>query len=313
MNTYDLSSMDATRRLRLVAAHLGLLTRSLRPTTRVWYDILAPLAMIAVQVGRDLPWAPSCLAISAVVLFHGGQTLFNDVADIAVDQASSERSRQRRAFVRGALSRRELLVGGWLLVAAAGLLSVLLAPINQLLFLVALPLTLAYNFKPVGLSGRPLATPVFWPVTWVLMYLYCAAAIDFRGWQHGLAYLTFVAVFMGLGEGLCQDIRDVDNDAAGGRITTVVHFGVERATTWAWLAFALSLAPWLWHVYVSGMPVIGAVLGTGVLIVWLAAALRHVRRIHTRYRKEDGRFLHIGAIVTFSCMNVLVFGLAVAS
>lgn len=95
------------------------LTRSLRPSTRLWYDVLGPLAMVYAMVGRPDHWLPVAGAVVAVVAFHGGQTLFNDIADIAVDQASSEASRTGRATVTGRLSRRYLLVAGWVLVGAS--------------------------------------------------------------------------------------------------------------------------------------------------------------------------------------------------
>ncbi|OBF57996.1 hypothetical protein A5787_23575 [Mycobacterium sp. 852002-50816_SCH5313054-b] len=274
--------------------------------TRLWYDVLVPLAMLAVMGGYSLPWHRVGLVIAALVLFHGGQTLFNDVADVAVDRASTERSRQQRALVRGSLSRSELLIAGSVLVAGAGVVSLFLPWPNQLLFVVSLPVVLAYNFKPVGLSGRPLATQVFWPVTWLLMYVYCAAGLDFAGWQRGIPYLAFVAVFMGLGEGLCQDIRDLDNDRIGGRVTTPVRFGARSTSAWAWLAFSASVVPWFWHVRHTAMPIVAASAGTVILLVWIALSARAVRRIHKAYQKKDGKFLHTGSILAFTCVNVVI-------
>jgi 4-hydroxybenzoate polyprenyltransferase len=307
MNTQDSAAVRTMRSPgHLWLDHAALLGQSLRPRTRLWYDVLVPLAMLAVMGGYSLPWHRVGLVIAALVLFHGGQTLFNDVADVAVDRASTERSRQQRALVRGTLSRSELLVAGSVLVAGAGAVSLFLPWPNQLLFVVSLPIVLAYNFKPVGLSGRPLATQVFWPLTWLLMYVYCAAGLDFTGWQRGLPYLSFVAVFMGLGEGLCQDIRDLDNDRIGGRVTTPVRFGARRTSTWAWLAFSASIVPWLWHAQHTAMPIVAAVAGTVILFVWIVLSARSVRRIHSAYQKKDGKFLHAGSILTFTFINVVI-------
>jgi 4-hydroxybenzoate polyprenyltransferase len=274
--------------------------------TRLWYDVLIPLAMLSVMGGYSLPWHRVGLVILAMVLFHGGQTLFNDLADVAVDRASSERSRQTRALVQCSLSRGELAATGSVLVAGAGVLSVMLPWTNRIIFIVALPIVLAYNFKPVGLSGRPVATQVFWPVTWILMYVYCAGGLDFQGGQRGLPYLVFTMVFMGLGEGLCQDIRDVDNDRIGGRVTTPVRFGADCTSTWAWLAFAVSVAPWFWHVYYSAMPIVAGIVGAALLFGWVVWSSVCVRRIHAAYQKKDGKFLHVGSIVAFSGVNVII-------
>ncbi|MEZ0053028.1 4-hydroxybenzoate polyprenyltransferase [Mycobacterium sp. MAA66] len=292
---------------RLWWDHAALLVQSLRITTRLWYDVLVPLAMLAVMGSYSLPWRQVGLVTAALLLFHGGQTLFNDVADVAVDRASTERSRQRRVLVRGTVSRIELLGIGWAMVAGAGVVSVFLPWQNQVVFLVALPLVLAYNFKTAGgLSGRPLATQVFWPLTWVLIYVYSAGGLQFAGWRTGVPYLVFIVMFMGLGEGLCQDIRDIDNDRIGGRVTTPVRFGARRSSSWAWWAFTLSLIPWIWHVIATRMPVTPAAVATTVLVGWIVLSGRCVRRIRANYQKADGRYLHIGSILTFTCVNVLI-------
>ncbi|WP_343575071.1 prenyltransferase [Mycobacterium sp.] len=267
--------------------------------------------MLAVMAGPSLPWHRIILVVLALTLFHGGQTLFNDVADVAVDRASTERSRQDRALVVGALSRNELVVVGTILVGAAGAVSLLLPWTNRIVFLIALPVVLSYNFKPVGLSGRPLATQVFWPVTWVLMYAYCAGGLDFDGWRRGLPYLAFTIVFMGLGEGLCQDVRDVDNDEKGGRRTTPVRFGASRTSTWALLAFVASIGPWAWHVWRSGMPPAIAAAGFACLGAWAVVAWLSVRRLHVSYTKKDGKLLHGGSIITFTAINAITLIAAV--
>jgi 4-hydroxybenzoate polyprenyltransferase len=314
MKTQETAAVvSAASHRRRWAIHAVGIVDALRMRTRLWYDVLAPLAMMAVMAGSSLPWHRVGLVVLALTLFHGGQTLFNDVADVAVDRASVESSRQNRALVQGSLSPAELVVTGTILVAAAGVVSLLLPWTNRIIFLVALPVVLSYNFKPVGLSGRPLATQVFWPVTWILMYVYCAGGLDFEGWRRGLPYLVFTIVFMGLGEGLCQDIRDVDNDQQGGRVTTPVRFGAARTSTWAWLAFLASIGPWIWHIRYTALSPVAAAAGIAALVTWAAVSFVSVRRIHAAYQKKDGKRLHVGSILTYTAVNVVILAAAIAS
>ncbi len=304
-----LSLQDPSRGLRIAR-----LLSALRWSTRLWYDVLVPATMLVVMDGRHLRGGLLGSVVGAVVLFHAGQTLFNDVADVAVDERSTEPSRHQRALVQGTASPRLYLAAGCVLLLGSFLITLTLPWVCIGIFGLALPLVLAYNFKPIRLSGRPLATQLYWPATWALMYLYCAGALGFRGWQNGLPYLAFIVVFMGIGEGLTQDIRDADNDAAGGRLTTVVRYGVARSAVAAWLAFLVSLAPWVWSTQYRGLPSAYGVSGAVILAAWLAVSLRPVMRLQATYRKVDGKLLHVGAIYTFTCLNLItVLGVLLGS
>jgi 4-hydroxybenzoate polyprenyltransferase len=261
--------------------------------------------------GPDENWHRAGLVVLAILLFHSGQTLFNDVADVAVDRVSSEPGRRNRASVQGSLPLKLLLAVGWLLVGAAGVVSSQLPWTNRILFLLALPLVHAYNFKPVGMSGRPLATQLFWPATWMIMYFYCAGALELSRWRQGVPYLVFVVVFMGIGEGLSQDVRDADNDELGGRTTTVVRFGVARTSGWACGAFALSVLPWVWFTRTSGLGLGVSCGALALLIMWAWRSWRAAIRLRHQFHKAEARLLHVGAIATFTTTNVLtIIGLA---
>jgi 4-hydroxybenzoate polyprenyltransferase len=288
------------------ALDFGNALAALRLVTRVWYDVLSPAAFVLLMVGLDVSPLRFATIVAAVALFHCGHTLFNDVVDVGVDRASSERSRNRRALVTGAAQRATFLVAGSIMVLASIGLTFLLNWWCVLIAAVSLPLVLAYNFPPLRLAGRPLATQAFWPATWLLIFAYCAAALDFTGWERGFRYAVFVAVFMGLGEGLTQDIRDADNDAAGGRHTTVVHYGVPSTSVAAWLAFAASLMVWAWFLAQRLLPLTFDLAGTAALIGWLAYCSPAITRLQRSYQKADGRLLHIGAIATFTAVNLVV-------
>jgi len=285
--------------------------RALRPSTRIWYDALFPTTLLVVMAGLHVSWQTVLIAVASFALFHAGQNLFNDVADVAVDRASSETSRTGRPLVAGSLTRRSFLIGGWVMVLASLGLAAVLGLWSFVAMLALLPLTLAYNFEPIRLAGRPLATQVFWPLTWVLAYLFCAGAVDFEGWRRGVPFLVFLAIFMGIGEGLGQDLRDADNDRIGGRRTTVVVFGVGPTSVVAWLASLASVGVWIWFGFERGLGSLWTVLGVAVLAAWVVVSLPAVLRLLRRFEKADGRRMHVGPIYVFTAINLITLAAVV--
>ena len=217
---------------------------------------------------------------------------FNDVADVAVDGASCEESRNQRALVQQTVSPRAFVISGWVLIFGSFVLTLLLNWICLVVFGLGLALVSAYNFDPIRLSGRPVLTQVFWVVTWLLIYVYCAAALDFVGGHNGRSYLVFISLFMGIGESLSQDIRDADNDEAGGRITTVVRHGVPRTSVAAWIAFLTAPAIWLWFALDRQLAPLVALAGICVLAGWIVYSLPAVVRLQkTRSHTQRDRLL----------------------
>ncbi|HET8660146.1 MAG TPA: UbiA family prenyltransferase [Micromonosporaceae bacterium] len=296
-----------------VARLLGVLG-SARPTTRLWFDLLAPAAMMAAVYDGPAPVRNVVAMLSIAVLFHAAANFFNDSNDVEVDAASSEASRQLRPVQQGRISPRDLNIAGAVLVAASVLLALLLPWPAVLLLLVVLVLNVAYNFPPIRLAGRPVVLQVFWPVIWALMFALCTLAMKSGTWRDALPFLAFVALFMGVGEGITQDVRDVDNDAAGGRRTTPVVFGLKASLVVAWLAQLLSVGAWLWYAQTGELALGWTVAGTLVLAGWLAYFLRLAWRLWPG-RGFDGTVLldkpaakltHVGSIYVFSVVNLIV-------
>ncbi|HET8682538.1 MAG TPA: UbiA family prenyltransferase [Micromonosporaceae bacterium] len=295
-----------------VARLLGVLG-SARPTTRLWFDLLAPAAMMAAVYDGPAPVRNVVAMLSIAVLFHAAANFFNDSNDVEVDAASSEPSRQLRPVQVGRISPRDLNIAGAVLVAASVLLALLLPWPAVLLLLVVLVLNVAYNFPPVRLAGRPVVLQVFWPVIWALMFALCALAMRSGTWRDALPFLAFVALFMGVGEGITQDVRDVDNDAAGGRRTTPVVFGLKASLVVAWLAQLLSVGAWLWYAQTGELALGWTVAGTLVLAGWLAYFLRLAWRLWpgrggegAGLDKPAAKLTHVGSIYVFSAVNLIV-------
>jgi 4-hydroxybenzoate polyprenyltransferase len=279
--------------------------RAVRPSTRLWFDIVVPAAMMTAMVGTALPLGTAALVIVGILAWHAGQTFFNDLVDIPIDRASTDPSRFRRALITGEASPRRYLVCGWATTLLALAVSIPLGWASTLVMaLVLIPAGLVYNFK--GFSGRPNLLPFGWPLIWSAMFAYAAGALGFAGWTRGLPYLGFVVVFMGLGEGLTQDIRDFANDKAGGRRTTVVHYGVRLTSRLALAYFALALVPWsiLWLRHTISLPWFAA--GAVVLLAWWWTAARATVTLQSAYVAAPARLLHVGSIWAFTAVNGLL-------
>lgn len=283
------------------------LLRSARPSTRVWFDLLAPGAMLtAVWDGARVPPLRIVLVFAVAVLFHASANFLNDANDTAVDAASAEPSRYLRASITGEVAVRDLAVAGWVLVAVCVAVSALLPWPTVLLVALLAVLSAAYNCPPVRLSGRPYVLQVFWPAVWALMFACCVLATGSAHWRRSLPFLLFVALFMGVGEGITQDVRDVDNDAAGGRRTTPVVIGLRASTAVAWVAQFLSLGAWLWFARNVRLAPVWTVSGGGALAVWLAAFAWLARGLWHGMDKRSARLTHLGPIAAFSVVNVIV-------
>jgi 4-hydroxybenzoate polyprenyltransferase len=299
---------ERTLRIGPSIQKLKALLESFRVSTRIWFDIIFPTTMMLLVKENGTPFSTYAMTLAAIVSFHAGHTYFNDVSDVEVDRQSIEIGRNQRALVRGSISRREMAAVGWLFVALSIFFVMNLPWLSMMVVAAALPLVLAYNFKPIHLSARPLITQIFWPLVWVLMFFFCVAAVQSRGWGKALPYLVFVVMFMGLGESITQDIRDVDNDAAGGRQTTVVRYGVPRTALFAWTMQALSLLAWVWLMLTYPLSKVAGMLSLFVIVVWLMYFWRLTTRLRKTYDKADARITHVGSMITVTVVNLITIG-----
>ncbi|MGD9485847.1 UbiA family prenyltransferase [Streptomyces sp. TRM70308] len=277
-----------------------------RISTRVWFDVLAPLATLLVVSGGRPDWGPALLVIVMLVLFHAGQTYYNDIADVEVDRTSSEADRNQRVLVTQQTTRRDMAVLGTALIAASLVCAAFVSWQVLALLAVTTLLVLGYNFEPVRFAGRPLATQIFWPLMWGSIYWMSTAATGDEHWKPGLWFLAFVVVFMGLGESITQDTRDADNDADGGRRTTVVVFGLGPTTVFALATHVLSLAPLAIFGIVYPLPIWATVAAMAAVAVWLYYFFRAWRVLRNSFEKDSARLTHVGSIYAFTAVNVIV-------
>ncbi|WP_225726819.1 MULTISPECIES: UbiA family prenyltransferase [unclassified Nocardia] len=288
-----------------VAVRAAGILRSTRVWTRLWFDVLAPLAMFSVLFTHWVPlWK---ILVSGIVLgaIHLGSTLINDAMDVDIDSASSERSRYARVLVTGRGRAGDFIVCGALLSLLGIGLAFLLSEFVGALVAGAVAVATAYNVPPLRLSGRPIWPQLMWPTIWLLMFGIAGQVIETDKWSRAWLFAIFVALFMGVGEGITQDVRDLDNDAAGGRRTTPVVFGVTRVCLVALTAQAVGAACWVWFCVSYPLPVWILIAGDAVLAGWLTQLAGLIRRLDAEFDKDTAKYTHVGSIYVFGALNVI--------
>jgi 4-hydroxybenzoate polyprenyltransferase len=232
----------------------------------------------------------------------------NDIADIKSDRRSIEPNRKHRPIVMGIISKRAASYRAITLFIVGCVIFVYLSFYNSpLIFLFALLLGLLgvqYSLPPMRMGARPIISTIFWPMLWIIYYL---TLISFIGWEkfgQGWSFLMAVVVFMGLAEPLAKDIRDVDNDKRGGKITTVVSFGVPKSALASSTLSIIGSLMWIYTFY--QFPQNGEYFFISIImvfIVWNTFCLITTRRLLSKYNKKDGRRMHLGYILTFTFAN----------
>ena len=282
------------------------IVRSLRAVTRIWFDILAPLTMVSILIARPLTAMQVVVGGAITICAHLGATLISDSADVDVDAMSVETSRSKRVLVTGKGRSGDLIICGYSLLAVAAFCAFYFGYIVGSLVLVALLIALAYATRPLLLSARPIWPQIIWPVLWLIMYALIAVICHSPRWLSGFGFAVFVALFMGVGEGITQDVHDLDNDMAGGRRTTPGVFGLSASLASSIAAQTASLFPWLIFCAMYPMPLVVSVLATTTLIVWILVLVLLARRLRYAYSKSMAKWTHHGCIYAFSVTNILV-------
>jgi 4-hydroxybenzoate polyprenyltransferase len=286
------------------------LIESFRVTTRIWFDTIAPLTFVALLTadGQSPDGWMLAKIVTVAVLFHGAGNYLNDVTDVEVDRASSESSRNQRAMVKGEITRRDLILGAAIMIAICFAIAATISWETVGLLVLLTLLNVAYNMPPVHLSSRGIVLELYWPLIWTFMFGMCAVALEVPrdDWLAALPYLLFVAVFMGVGEGITQDVRDADNDAAGGRNTTPVRYGVPKSVVAAWIVQLGAIGIWVWFCVQFPVDTVPAVLGTVALVAWQTYFARLAYVLVKRFEKRAAKLTHTGPIVVFSFLNLLL-------
>jgi 4-hydroxybenzoate polyprenyltransferase len=279
--------------------------RLTRPYSLLWF-VLAPVVTMALWLRGPLIALPTvALPALSLLLADAGLTTLNDIADVGTDRASVESQRHLRPLVAGGISIRGAYVQVVLLELCALIAALAVSPVFLALIGMGVLYGVGYSVRPIYASGRPIVSQAFWLVVWVAMYggVYLGVEGDLLA---GLPYLVATLLFMGVGESLAKDLRDIDNDALVGKRTTPVVFGVETTATVSAGALVLGSIAYLVAAATAprGAPVLLGSIAV-VLGLWCARALELTKALRGGYSKEDARVLHVGCIRVFLTVNLL--------
>jgi 4-hydroxybenzoate polyprenyltransferase len=138
--------------------------------------------------------------------------------------------------------------------------------------------------------------------------MYSVIALVMNGvFPNGWLYVLGVILYMGIGETLAKDIRDIENDSQTGKNTTPVVFGHKHTTLMSAAAFILGsctirgsslLVPSHWNPGLTAALVI-------VMTFWCARVIFIARRLVASYSKTMARNLHVESIHVFIVANLL--------
>jgi 4-hydroxybenzoate polyprenyltransferase len=278
-----------------------------RPPAIIWLDFI-PAVTFFVVITHGLPSLIFLLFILGIMCFDMTSSTVNDIADFESDRRSIEPNRKHRPIVMGIISKRAASYRAITLFIVGCVIFVYLSFYNSpLIFLFALLLGLLgiqYSLPPLKMGAHPIISTIFWPILWIIYYL---TLISYIGWDklgQGWSFFMAVVVFMGLAEPLAKDIRDVDNDKRGGKITTVVSFGAPRSAVASLILSIIGSLMWIYAFFQfplnSEYFFVSIVM---IFIVWNTFCLLLVKRLVYKYKKKDGRNMHLGYIITFTCAN----------
>ena len=285
--------------------------RLARPAQLIWLDICLSLCIFVGIVGEMPPAFYLWFVLTAVLIDAGACTL-NDIGDLDSDKKSTEGNRSERPLVTGSVTSRAAWFQGIALFAAGITLAAWLSPWVLLFALLLVVISYQYSFPPMRMDARPYIQQLFWFTFGILYFLavysyviaYSQPMEDFL--IAAVSMIIGVQVFAALGETLAKDLRDLDNDRAGGKYTTSVHLGPKRTARYAFYLSCAGLSIWIYAIIVLyGNWGPAALVMAVIAILWTFVAFRLVSELTDNYSKSSARKLHLGFISVFALLLIL--------
>ncbi len=279
----------------------------MRPWAWLWFDVL-PAGTLLLLLDPVEALSPGRLAafLGGVVLADAGVSTLNDICDVETDRLSIEANRRERPIVSGLVSAKAASIQAALLLLSAPFLMGAASWASAGFLTVAIMFGVAYSLPPLRLCGRPGWSLLVWPLTGGAAY---ASAAVFAGricTAEALLYLSGIGFLYVLGETMAKDLRDWDNDLAGGRRTTVIALGIRRAAfvslVGCIIGGLLLLALFWWRDLALPTRLAGSLL----LVAWTLRVATLAPALGRRFDKRKARALHQGYISTYLWVNVLL-------
>ncbi|MCK5254265.1 MAG: UbiA prenyltransferase family protein, partial [Thermoplasmata archaeon] len=277
----------------------------------IWLDICLSLC-IFVGITGHMPASHYLWFVLTAVLIDAGACTLNDIGDLDSDRASTEGNRSERPLVLGSVSKRAAWTQGIVLFALGALLAAWLSPYILVCALALVVLSHQYSFPPLRMDARPYVQQLFWFTFGILYFLavysyiiaYSQPMEDF--WIAALGMIIGVQVFAALGETLAKDLRDLDNDRAGGKYTTSVHLGPTRTARYAFYLSCAGLFIWISSIiFLYDNWGLAALVMAIIAILWTVICFQLVNELTNNYSKASARKLHLGFISVFAILLIL--------
>lgn len=287
--------------LDLVLAHI----RMVRPTTRLWFDTLMPFAVMMVLTNGHPPLFQGLGFIVVMNLVHIAATIVNDLQDVESDRLSTELLRATRPIANEVIPRKLAVTEAAFATVVAIVLAFLISWELAALVTVLCVMLLLHELPPVRTQSRSILSQLAGVLGFGGILLAIIMAVDYVGIRSSIPFLIFVALYLGFAGMLVKDIRDVDNDAAGGKQTTAVKFGAGKATRMAMLSYIIAGIAWLWFVFTyPSLNFIPISIATAIFLCWIIYTGIAARRLKLSFSKAICRFLHRGSVVVFTCLSL---------
>lgn len=277
----------------------------MRPYSMLWFVTVPSVTMALWLRGPTIQIQTLAPLLVSLLLADAGLTTLNDICDVGTDRASVESQRHLRPLAAGSISIKGAYAQ-FVLLELCGLAAALaVSPVFLALIGCGVLYGIGYSVRPIYAGGRPVVSQAFWLLVWFAMYLavYIGVGGDFLA---GLPYIAATVLFMGVGETLAKDLRDIDNDSLAGKHTTPVVVGVQVAATASAGALVLGSILYLAAAATAhhGTSVLVGTIAV-VLGLWCGRVLVLARALGNGYVKADARALHMGCIRVFLTVNLL--------
>jgi len=293
----------------------------IRPKTLLWFCVSTCYGFASIILNTSPPFHFIFLVLT-IVFANIAAIIVNDIGDVEVDAKSPEFSKKTRPLVTGAITMKEAKI----LSAVFYLLSILTSlfyGLSATLFSVVIILSsLSYSLPPFKFCAKPYSSILYWILLCPLCYFLMVLSLEninngftliYRSplWKStpGLVFITGIILFMGIAEIIAKDLRDLINDAEGGRNTYVNFVGIEIATKilifFAWFGFIL----WVESLYLSGAfpNSIAAWICTTVGFSWCFHIYLVSLRLVKEFHQPTAAKLHIQWTYVYAIMQALTF------
>ena len=288
-----------------------------RPAQLIWLDIFVSLAVFAV-LARHGPNAHYLFFIACAIIADAGACTLNDLGDLESDSLSTEDSRSLRPLPTGIVSKQAAKTQGIILFIIGLAIALYLDIIVFIFAFFLILISYQYSMNPLKLDAKPIFTQVFW-VSFGFLYYFAVAAyirkydnLSIENFYNGLYFLTAILLFIAVGETLAKDLRDLENDRAGGKITTSVYFGPKKAAVASFVFSFIGLFFWAFPFFtVMDTPLFFQAMILLVVIFWNIVCFCLTRSIYLNYTKERSRELHLGFILVFTSVLTLTYFVSV--